>query len=193
MRFGLPSGNAAPPPNSSATCVYWNATLQGYSNVGCIALPNPSPRGVALAFPPNASAPTDAALAGLWTATGGVAANCLSTVIDCSSPDWTPQYPDLADPFGYPAITCPNISSNPARWTPAGSLAPPTPPSLRVFSGARCALFRPGNAANCYWDATLQVFTGAGCVASVAPADCACRHLTGAWACVFVLSNLALS
>ena len=48
---------------------------------------------------------------------------------------------------------------------------------MRIFTGADCAAWQPGNAYNCSWDAARQLWAGAGC-AGAATLQCACLHLT---------------
>lgn len=160
--FSLPA--VAPPPGQQGTCVWWDSAAGAYSPVGCVSVPNPQPAGHVLAFLPSYPTPTDASLAGAWTISGPLTQGCESTVLDCSMPP--PQQPpgvylDLSEPLFAPRVGCGSPSQ-----------------ALRVFSGRGCALWRANNSAGCFWSAQVQAFVGPGCVASAAPTQCMCRHLT---------------
>lgn len=164
--FSLPP--VSPPAGQTGTCVWWDASSGAYSSTGCVSVPNPQPPHHTLGFTPGYATPTDASLAGAWGIEGPLAAGCVSTVLDCSARAPGVAYLDLSAPLSVPSVGC--------LW---GQAAP-----LRVFSGAACALWRHDNVLGCFWNATIQSFSGPGCVAVAAPSQCMCRHLTGARACV---------
>jgi len=174
ITFSIPasSANASVPD----VCQFFNTTTGQYDTQGCIALPV-SPPGASVSFDSTATTPTDASLAASWTISGPLAANCTSTVLDCSGADsatavrLNPNNPN--DGFG----SCNNKTSG----------------AVRIFSGEFCALWKPASAnssansnSSCAWNVTVQNFVGPGCgagltITAAAPApvtQCACRHAT---------------
>ena len=169
VAFFLP----APPLSDGAApaCAFWDEASAAYSTAGCIALPSLLPPNHTASFIQGATTPDDASLAGVWDLVGPLAAGCASAVLSCGggAPVAAKVFLNPSNPFASPAITCPP------------SAASPSAPSfgLRVFTGGACALNQPGNAVDCFWNATVQAFQGAGCVPSASPfVACLCRHLT---------------
>lgn len=77
------------------------------------------------------------------------------TRVPCRHPPFVRPCPqivflDPADPFSAPQVSC----------------KPGVTKQLVVFNGTNCTLWRPDNAAGCFWDASAQAFSGAGCVAA---------------------------
>lgn len=168
ITFTIPSPDASQ-PGRKAACAFWSDATRSYETAGCAALPNPVPRGLKVEWLPRLEAASDAAMGALWAASGpgmcvydpgNPAANdncCNVTRLRCDDPG-ARAYPDTKQPLAVPPVSCPP------------SAAPGT--TLAVFSGPRCPLVDP--AKGCSWNATLQAFTGAGCVASNVT-SCACR------------------
>ena len=149
-----------------AQCQWYDTAVQNYSTVGCAAIPEPAPPGHTLTWAANFSVASDADMAAAWRIAGPLfdAAACTTTILDCSNMSSQQViFPNPAQPFEYPGVTCnANISMAP----------------MLVLSGSRCALLRKDNNASCYWDNVNQSFLGAGCVPSGRATACACRHLT---------------
>jgi hypothetical protein len=187
--------------DAQGRCGFWNAAAATYDTSGTATLPDPRPAAHDVAFADAPATPDDAALALAWSITGPLLANCTLALLDCAAPptqrlriqwagEWG-EYPhdviylDPWHPLDHPAVACPgaaagsnllaggNVSA--ARLTATGA-----PPRLRVYYGAGCELWKPGNAANCSWDAVAQSFTGGGCVSGAVGEreQCLTRHLT---------------
>lgn len=144
--------------------------MRSFRTDGCVALPSPRPAWVSLAFPANATAATDAALAALWVFTDpDLVANCTPRVLECSDPEAadTRIFPDPFDPIRVPSVQCP------PQIRGAAAAAPP--PAIVVLShgsdrARRCPLLEGG----CVWDAAKQRFVGPECAWDL-PTECACR------------------
>jgi hypothetical protein len=109
---------------------------------------------------------TDARMVLAWNLSGPLmdASNCTEDVLDCGPAADAERviFPNPAAPFAFPAVRCnASVSTSP----------------MRVWSGKRCVLIQPGNAAQCWWDNLKQAFVGPGCVPSAGPTQCACRHV----------------
>jgi hypothetical protein len=163
---------AADVASEALFCAWWDADLGVYSTAGCVALPNPAPVDAVLAF----SGDLSGALERAWTASGPLFDGCAAEFLDCASaPADAVLLPDPEDAVGTPGIGC----------------MPGSNDVLRVYSGAACAARKPGNAADCYWDALTQAFAGDGCVlASTLKAGA--THLTDFTAFHMPRSPLAL-
>jgi hypothetical protein len=150
---------------AKAECQYWDTTALRYSTRGCAGVPDPRPPGHALSLVPDFVASSDADMALSWQITGPlVDANCFVQLLDCSQLSGVRRvaYPNPAAPLLVPGVACdPSVSDAP----------------MRVFVGSKCRLWQP-NELNCSWSNVKQAFVGGGCVASGAPVQCACRHLT---------------
>ena len=172
ITFTLPPSTAP----GGDVCQFFNTTTGTYDTTGCVTLPTP-PAGLAVAFDPTATTPSDAALAASWTISGPLAAGCTSTVLDCGGADAGRA-----------------VRLNPANEDDGfGSCNNQTTP-VRIFSGQFCALWQPapaggGNSTACHWNTTVQNFVGAGCAAGLSvtpgtnstsqpPTQCSCRHAT---------------
>jgi len=158
VRFSLP----VPPSVDYAEevrCAWWNRALGEYSTEGCVALPNPAPPNTVLAFTGVPGAP----LARAWSAAGPMFDNCSLVFLDCAtarSGD-APVWPDPA-----PEPVVPGVSCLPGRTD-----------TLRVYTGADCGAWQPGDGSGCYWNATEQAFAGNGC-ALQQRLQAAATHLT---------------
>jgi hypothetical protein len=182
IRFTLPpvpALQAAPAgggPGLKSQCAWWDASAAAYSTAGCVALPDPAPPGAPPSWVTGFAAGSDSDMARAWNVTGALADGCEVRVLDCGTQADAAAivYPDPTNPLTVPSVACPLriASDGAATATSAGPR-----PVLRVYVGARCALWRQGNAANCSWDNTKQAFTGAGCVPSGGHVQCACRHV----------------
>lgn len=157
-------------------CVFYDEVLEQYSSDGCVALPNPLPPWVTAYFIPGFVANSTLDLARSWRlnetmpAPFGVGplptptlSNCNEIFLDCFNATDRNRtiYPDPRRPLDYPAVSCgPNASSR----------------VLRIFQGPLCPAFR-FDQRDCYWNATLQAFSGSGCVtASATKCACQARH-----------------
>jgi hypothetical protein len=145
-----------------SVCAWWDAAARNYSTAGCAGIPALRPPGHTLAWVAGFNATSDADMAAAWSISGPLADGCKVTVLDCSADAVRVVFPDPLRPLAVPAVEC-----------PAGAA-----PALRVYSGQACQLWQRDNGANCSWDNVRQAFVGASCMASGAPAQCACRHLT---------------
>jgi hypothetical protein len=150
-------------PGTYAAGAFWNDATKQYSTTGMVSLPNPAPpEGVSLIWDDafNASA-DDLSLA--WKVTGPAADGCRSIILNCSEPEQRLTQLVSLDPehaIGDPSVGCGQRSSG----------------TMRIIFGHECTLWRY-NSSGCYWNATLQIFDGAACVASERTA-LATRHLT---------------
>jgi hypothetical protein len=161
-------------PISPDVCQYFNTSTGAYDTAGCVALPTPPP-GLSVSWNTNGSTPNDASLAALWTLSGPLAANCTSTVLDCSDPR--------------DSATAVRLNPN-DKSSGFGSCNNATSGAVRIFSGEFCALWKPQTGAaalsSCHWNVTVQNFVGPGCAgaggngttASPPLTQCACRHAT---------------
>jgi hypothetical protein len=158
ITFSMPPPTGADP----VTCQWWDARADAYSTVGTFALPSPRPASHVFSWAPNASVENGDFLAESWQVAGPLTAGCQEMVLDCRS--GRDFYESIAlDPFdvaGQALIFCGAIKQR-----------------LRVFYGAQCAMWQPGNAYACHWDAASQSFNGTGCVAATTT-QCATLHLT---------------
>ena len=186
-----PAINASLTGNSGgAVCTFWNTAQQVYSTDGCLGLPNPLPPGVTASFGtvPPGSGSSPLALANALTfgpSSSPLLAGCTRVVLDCStssasgSPRQTylnPDNPLAAVPqWGPTVVRCPLLNTSVVGLGGAYSTQPP---ALVVYTGGLCKLWQPNNSALCFWNATSQQFQGAGCIASTAPSQCLCGHLT---------------
>ena len=158
ITFTMPAPTGADP----VTCQWWDARAGAYSTVGTFALPSPRPAGHVLSWAPNASAANGDFLAEAWQVAGPLVANCQHMILDCRSGRNFNESVAL-DPFdvaGQALIVCGAVRQR-----------------LRVFYGAQCAMWQPGNVYACHWDAASQSFNGTGCVAATTT-QCATLHLT---------------
>jgi hypothetical protein len=136
---------AADVASEALFCAWWDADLGVYSTAGCVALPNPAPVDVALAF----SGDLIGGLERAWSASGPLFDGCAAEFLDCATAQpGTALLPDPEDEVATPGVGC----------------MPGSNDVLRVYTGASCAARKPGNAADCYWDALTQAFAGDGCV-----------------------------
>jgi hypothetical protein len=186
----------------------------------CVGVPNPSPPGHRVFFQPGfTNVTSDAMLAGAWVITGPMwdGGLCSMTMLDCNLDNPGVVYPDPRNPLSTPAVACPpRLNSTNATGlvdgtnaTAANATAPAArQPVLRVYYGAQCSLWRPGNAVNCSWDNIKQArrcivacahtaavltpylthdaisakaFVGGGCVSSTGPTQCMCRQYVPVW------------
>jgi hypothetical protein len=167
-RVLLPAAGGGAP--EQAVCAYWDTASLAYSSAGCVGVPSPAPPNHTLAFVPGFRTANDSALVNAWSITGPLVddGSCSYVVLDCNEDAPGVVYPNPRDPLRVPAVSCPpRVNSTNA-----------TQPVLRVYYGAACALWQPGNAAGCAWDNINQAFIGAGCVVADGPTQCMCRHLT---------------
>ena len=148
---------------TKAVCQYYDTQLRAYSTVGCVGIPQPQPPGHVLAWVPGYTVASDADMARAWSIKGPLMANCSPQILDCSLPNPGMVMPNPAQPFAVPGVTCNKSLS--------------TAPML-LLVGSQCKMIDAGNNVSCSWDNTKQAFTGAGCVVTGGPVDCACRHLT---------------
>ena len=93
---------------------------------------------------------------------------CKMKMLDCNTDDPGVVYPDPRNPLATPAVACPlrlnstnatvnSANATTANATAANAMAPAArQPVLRVYYGAQCSLWRPGNAVNCSWDNIKQ-------------------------------------
>jgi hypothetical protein len=161
--FTLPAVTLA---GGKTACRFWDADAQAYATHGCVGIPDPRPASHTLAWADGFTATVDADMVAAWNGTGPLFAGCTARVLDCgAAEDQGTVTPNPANPFAVPPVGC-NTSL---------STAP-----LLVFVGSGCALIRADNAYGCTWDNIKQSFVGGGCVASGAPAQCACRHVRAA-------------
>lgn len=182
-----PGRNLSSPSGSKAVCQFWDVAAAAFSSAGCVALPDPLPRGLAAQWRANFTANSAADLVLAWELVvvpasaadnggnssltpGGAAAaaflaGCEETVLDCRNETQAARFifPDPLQPLRFPAVEC-------------GGVAPRV---LRVLHGSACAAWRADNALRCAWNNTAQAFSGSGCEAQEAT-FCACTHLTGA-------------
>ena len=172
IRFTLPAVHTAG-SDDQAACSFWDTKAGAYATHGCVGVPQPAPPGHELSWVPGFTAANDSALALAWRISGPLLANCSVALLDCNAPHPGVIYPDNRNPLGVPAIACP----------PRANGTNATQPALRVYYGTACALWQPGNAVNCSWDAVKQAFVGGGCVSDGGPTQCMCRHVRLA-ACV---------
>jgi hypothetical protein len=156
---------------AKATCQFWDKAAQppAYSTTGCVGIPDPQPRNHSLTLKPGFAASSDADMATMWDIAGPlVDGNCTAQVLDCGlvALGRDPKvYPNPALAFGTgTALNC-----------SADNLTPKL-----IWVGSRCRLTQADNELACAWDNNLQAFIGAGCVASGAPVQCACRHVRAA-------------
>jgi hypothetical protein len=196
IRFSLPalpadalalSSDAAALPQASARCQFWDAAALRYATAGCAALPDPRPPGHTLAFVDAFAARSNAAMALSWDIAGPLVdgGDCQVTLLDCADAADAARlvFPDAARPLDAPAVRCPPRSAS-------DDASDDPPPALRVYGGARCALWRADNALGCSWSNERQAFVGSGCVASGEPVQCACRHVRS---CPCMLCPLSLA
>ena len=174
ITFTLPSVTTS--GSEAAACTFYDTVTGGYSTQGCSTVPNPRPPNHVLSFTPGFTSFDDAGMANAWSITGPLAVGCASVVIDCPGAQRTNIVPgepnrnvasifaDPQTPLLTPAVKCPVNSSKPVY--------------LRVFWGHDCALWQYNNSANCWWDNTLQVFNGTGCINWTGGTQCTCRHAT---------------
>ena len=167
-------------------CVYWDEAAAAWSTAGCAALPSPvPPRGAgsnatvvdwipgfsgaaggsgngSVVAAGAASLRTIAALG--WAVTGPLMDGCTVSYIDCASVlPGTRVFLTPDNPFLEPSALCPTAG---------------TPPLLRFFLGAECALsVGANNSVGCWWSASDQAFEGPACEYPAAT-RCACIHLT---------------
>ena len=172
----------------ASVCTFWNTAQQVYSSDGCLGLPNPAPPGITVSFAPVAPG-SGSSLVTLVTAltfgppTSPLLAGCRRSVLDCTGASsgpltayLNPDNPLASVPqWGPTRVQCPTQGGAPVGL--GGTLASSRPPLL-VYSGAACQLWQANNTARCFWNATGQAFQGPGCVASAAPSQCPCGHLT---------------
>jgi hypothetical protein len=163
IQFTMPSLALA--DGRKAQCQFWDTAAAAYSTRGCVGIPDPRPANHTLVWAPGFTAASDGAMAAAWNISGALIdpARCSTRVLDCSMPGQNASiFPNPSNPFALPAVRCDTAVS--------------TAPML-VISGSRCLLIQPDNVQACYWNNTAQAFNGAGCVASGAPINCACRHV----------------
>ena len=147
--FTLPPVGAA--EGTQGRCQFWSASTQRYSAVGCSTLASPLPANHTASFVTGGMN---------WTLAGTLMAQCALEHLDCSQPRDRLRVL-LLDPYRplTSQLRCGNATSG----------------VIRAFSGEACLL---GNASSgCAWNATLQAFAGAGCIAAPVT-GCACLHLT---------------
>jgi hypothetical protein len=163
ITFSMPALDL--PEGTQARCTYWDAAAGAYAADGCATMPNPAPevRWLSLDWQADIVLATPALVASAWRASGPLMDGCKETVLDCGDEAQRKRVVALnpTDLFATPPVGCGGATSA----------------VLRVFSGASCAMFQPGNEARCAWNTTHQAFVGAGCVAANAT-QCACTHLT---------------
>ena len=129
-------------PGASTQAAFWDAQAGAYSTDGVVAMPNPAPAGITLAWDPA----FDAATQGLnraWSMSGPALQGCREILLNCADPEQRTQLVSL-DPeesIGDPTVDC-------------GSR---TVGIMRVVFGHNCSLWRV-NATGCYWcgHGTLQ-------------------------------------
>jgi hypothetical protein len=125
-----------------AQCQFWDTAAQNYSTVGCVSMPDPRPAGHAFAWAPGYTVSSDTDMVRAWNVSGPLLAGCSVRVLDCTQQAPGVVFPNPAQPFAFPAISCDaNVSTAP----------------MRVFLGSKCALIQPDNAYRCAWDNTKQV------------------------------------
>ena len=133
----------------------------------CVGIPNPYPPSHSVFFTPGfTNVTSDAMLAEAWNITGPMVDGglCSMKMLDCNL-DPGVVFPDPRNPLATPAVACPpRLNStnstgavNGTNATAANATAPAArQPVLRVYYGAQCSLWRPGNAVNCSWDNIKQ-------------------------------------
>jgi hypothetical protein len=197
-RLAAPVNITLPPLSATSltygtlgVCTFWDVTRNLYSADDCVGLPNPLPPGITASFDAAtaaagaAGAVELAASIQLGPPSAPLLAGCFVAVLDCAARGADAVFflnPD--DPIGAPAVRCRDAAA-PAVGLGGSAASAPLP--LRVYYGARCALWAPDNSVACFWNASLQAFAGAGCVASAASQQCFCRHVR-ARACMLRLS-----
>ena len=147
---------------TKAVCQYYDTTAKAYSTVGCVGIPQPQPPGHVLDWVDGYTVTSDAEMAKAWNITGPLMQNCAAQILDCSLDDPGTIMPNPARPFDFPGVSCnKNLSTAP----------------MLVLVGSQCKMIQPTNNVSCAWDNVKQAFTGAGCVATGGPVECACRHV----------------
>lgn len=147
VTFSLPSAELAGSASggeqrsTQGECVMWDALRGRFSAAGCAAAPNPIPPGIRALWRSDFAA-SAANVSTAWrlantTAEGGrLLEGCSETILDCSVP--------LQALYAvYPNPTLP------LKW--AGAKCSQPWGALRVFTGAACPLWKPDNAADCFW------------------------------------------
>jgi hypothetical protein len=180
LTFTLPAVNLSDAASGALpACVWYDEDTASYDTAGCITRPTryPAAHNVSWALD-NKTFASDAALVGAWRIEGALAEGCADTALDCSA---------AADRARGGITLDPTDASSPRIGCGARAAG-----GLRVFSGAACALWRPGNAAGCHWNATWQRFDGDGCV-SAPLTECACRHATDFASAPVVISTASAS
>ena len=131
-------------------------------------MPNPSPPGHRVFFQPGfTNVTSDAVLAEAWVISGPMwdGGLCSMKMLDCNTDSPGVVYPDPRAPLATPAVACPprlnstnaTGAANGTNVTAGNATAPAArQPVLRVYYGAQCSLWRPGNAVNCSWDNVKQ-------------------------------------
>ena len=174
-------------PTPPCQCTYWDVNVNASSSDGCVGLPLPLPPGVIASFNaslyaapdtcPNTPTSRAARLLRTLQLAGLPMKGCTATILDCPEVgDAGIAYLNPDNPLKFPAVVCPNVSTDQAVGL-GGVYTSQGPPALLVFSGAACELWKTDNAARCWWNATSQLFTGPGCVAAN-KTSCLCTHLT---------------
>ena len=113
---------------------------------------------------------SDAVLAEAWNISGPMVdgGQCSMKMLDCNTLNPGVVYPDPRNPLATPAVACPPrlngtnatgaVNGTNATAAESNATAPAArQPVLRVYYGAQCSLWRPGNAVNCSWDNIKQV------------------------------------
>jgi hypothetical protein len=191
----LPALSAAALAKGAGVCAFWIATREAYSADACASLPNPMPLGMnatlnASAAAARAAGPVElAAAVVLGPASHPLLAGCQVVVLDCATRGadavfWFNANSPLDAPVDPVNNTDRSVRCQDARAGGAinglGGLAAQAPPVLVVYydaPGRSCPLWRPSNAAGCYWNATVQTFLGPRCAPRPGPERCLCRHV----------------
>ncbi len=160
LTFTLPAVNLTGLDGMHAACMWYDEDAAAYLTDGCYTRPALYPVNHTLSWATdNVTFATDGSLAGAWAINGSLFdAACTDTVLDCGTEAGRAGSVTLS---AGDSVLCGNLTAG----------------ALRVFSGAACMLWQAGNAADCFWNTTQQMFAGDGCVASELT-NCACRHAT---------------
>ncbi|KAK3284360.1 hypothetical protein CYMTET_7991 [Cymbomonas tetramitiformis] len=148
-------GLAGVPWVGYVNCRFWDQAIQRYSSAGCVGLPNPAPAGAELFWRSrDVGASEELSMEMLW----GVGNMALTAGCEEVWAAAVPEFNGTDDGLRkYGNFSLEGRGGN--------------------FTAAGCKLVDPDNGLECYWDWTLQYFTGPGCVVTAAQ-SCLCTHLT---------------
>lgn len=182
---GVPSSPAfMPPPPPAPDSGDYDSGLLDSATCTPREIAAPGRSNIAVSSPRSFSAAS-------WTVTGPLACGCTTLVINCTA-DAAAAAAAAAQALlvGGNATLAANAARVKVYVSPRDVLLFPaiscatgdTTTQMRIFTGETCALWRPGNAQNCYWDSGYQGFRGGGC-ASASVTQCAVRKLSKRSAC----------